>query len=474
MELFRFAVLVALLVCVESTSTMTAPAVLFSEAQSGHVQTRSLRTENDDENRMNFNVITDAVKSTRFELWLIRKKSGVAVLNKLQLGNNIDDALKNTQLNTLWKYVEMFNNKYPTTKISVIDSLRIHYTDDVVMKALVNAKQVDDTKVVATKLETELFEGWMKNTESVDDVFTILKLHEQGSQLFRSEKLDILENYIAFINGKKHKKESLADVLTKGFGEKQLLSILGVAKGEALTAKKATELETKVLLAKAEGQMKALQKLYLADDGLESVIRSKYLDKLEKYINTLSTRYDNKDVSLIRTLMTKYGDRAVAKALVDAKSVKGTQAIATKLQTQQFEAWAKDGKSVDDVFELLQLKRLQENVVNSRALETLEGYINVFNRKNSAHESFMGTLSKGFGGDSDLAIMLETAKVSSITDKKATELQTKLFQHWFDEGVDWKKLIYDRFKVPPLDMATREQIRIAQDYRAFFNSKNSV
>ncbi|POM71265.1 Secreted RxLR effector peptide protein [Phytophthora palmivora] len=341
------------------------------------------------------------------------------------------------------------------------------------MKALVNAKQVDDTKVVATKLETELFEGWMKNTKSVDEVFSILKLREQGSQFFHSEKLNVLENYIAFVNGKKHEKESLADVLTKGFGEKKLLSILGVAKGESLTAKKATELETMVLLARAEKQMKALQKLYLADDGLESVIRGKYLDKLEKYINTLSMRYENKDVSLIRTLMTNYGDRAVAKALVDAKSVKGTQAIATKLQTQQFEAWAKDGKSVDDVFELLQLKRLQENEVNSRALETLEGYVNVVNvvnRKNSAHESFMGTLSKGFGGDSDFAIMLETAKVSSLTNEKATKLQTKLFQHWYDEGVDWKKLIYGRFKVPPLEMATREQIRIAQDYRAFFNS----
>ncbi|POM71264.1 Secreted RxLR effector peptide protein [Phytophthora palmivora] len=134
MELFRFAVVVALLVCVESTwttssSTMTAPTVAFSEIQLDRVSTRLLRTENNDENRVNVNVITDTVKSTRFKVWLMRETSGVDVLKKLQLGNNIDDALKNIQLDALWKYVEMFNNKYPKTKISVIDSLRIHYTD---------------------------------------------------------------------------------------------------------------------------------------------------------------------------------------------------------------------------------------------------------------------------------------------------------------------------------------------------------
>ncbi|KAG2809188.1 hypothetical protein PC119_g19314 [Phytophthora cactorum] len=68
----------------------------------------------------------------------------------------------------------------------------------------------------------------------------------------------------------------------------------------------------------------------------------------------------DKTISLIGTLSARYGDDAVANALVSvemrASSTPQVTALAKQLRAEQLSAWLDSGKSVDDVFELLKLR----------------------------------------------------------------------------------------------------------------------
>ncbi|OWZ21366.1 hypothetical protein PHMEG_0004106 [Phytophthora megakarya] len=181
------------------------------------------------------------------------------------------------------------------------------------------------------------------------------------------------------------------------------------------------------------------------------------------------------DISLLGVLVTKYGDIAVAKALATAKPADGKNVIVRHLQKQQFVAWQKKGKTIDAVFKYLELHKLEGNVVNSPLLDALQGYIKVYNHATRAEETFLGTLIKGFGGDNKFATMLEKASTIESTNTKAAELRTKLFEYWWDKGVNtWEKLIYGRFKVSETAVGNKVQLKIMADYAKFLATKTGV
>ncbi|POM68150.1 Putative RxLR effector, partial [Phytophthora palmivora] len=313
--------------------TFTSNYQLFTESGQSGTHKRMLRTYESPENedRVNPGTVMGAIKSSsskltetaKMNIWLLAKASGEYVLKSLQLGGNLQAVLKNKKLETLFEYVEKFNNGKPQSQqISVVGSLRTHYGDSAVMKALASARQVDETKDVAAKLETELFKGWIQKQDSVDFAFLTLKIHDEGSAVLRIQKIEILENYITFLNAKTSKNENLVDALMLGYGgDRNLLLSLGMAKHDVLVGKKATELETAVLFEKVDRQRRVLQ----IKDGVTPVLSSEYLNKLERYISKLRATYKNNDVSLTRVLATKYGDERVAKSLVAAKYVEETK-----------------------------------------------------------------------------------------------------------------------------------------------------
>ncbi|POM57727.1 Avirulence protein (Avh) [Phytophthora palmivora] len=483
MGAFGLIVLVVVLTCVRSSSAIllkvTPPPSdhLFTESQRSDEHMRLLRTykstENTVEDRVSLGTLTEAMKSTtskiQMNFWLKKQKSGYYVLKKLQLGNNIETVLENTKLDMLWKYVERFNKQNPTKQISVVDSLIQRYGDDAVMKMLVSAKQAENTKDVATKLETELFQGWFRKGKSADEVFMLLKLRSYGYTALSNGKLEILANYVKFVNGELNQKNSLVDVLTKGFGgEKIFVSLFASAKRDKLTMKKAKEWETVFLNQQLDDRMRLLK----LDDDLITALSSPDMKQLTRYVSTLSKTYQNKDISLIGRLEAHYGDAVVAKTLVQAKRIESTRGVATRLQTEQFNAWKKNDKSTDDVFELLNLKKLKSLVFYSRGFDTLEDYIKFVTPAKLVDKTLIGTLSRCFGGEDELAILIVHAKPHSQT--KAMELQNKLFQQWRDEGLDSMSVLTKKFNAADEAVASPVAILTAENFKAFLKSKSSV
>ncbi|KAG2898711.1 hypothetical protein PC119_g3248 [Phytophthora cactorum] len=150
---------------------------------------------------------------------------------------------------------------------------------------------------------------------------------------------------------------------------------------------------------------KSLVKKLQLDDGFVAVLKKPHLENL----NQLVTKFNRgkklkKQISLNAPLSAKkYGEVAVAKALVTAKTDKTTKDFATLLQQQQLEGWLASQKSADDIFALLKLKEDGYLFAKSRKLETLSEYIKFYSANKSPQEetNIFRVVKNGFGGDGD-------------------------------------------------------------------------
>lgn len=184
------------------------------------------------------------------------------------------------------------------------------------------------------------------------------------------------------------------------------------------------------LLRNKDG-VQVLTKLKL-DSGIMAALKSSKMDALSTYVNMFNKKHPNDKISVIGTLTTRYGDATVAGALVSAMDNPQTKDRATRLRTDQIEAWLSSQKSVDDVFKLLRLRDNRYEALISRKLGVLENYIRVFNSRNDGQDTLLNALARGFGGEANLASMLNAAKFDPM-EMKAVRLENSLIKQWVYE-----------------------------------------
>ncbi|KAG3096803.1 hypothetical protein PI125_g15884 [Phytophthora idaei] len=398
---------------------------------------------------------TKLLDSAKLNAYLREKKTGVEVLNSLKLGDDVADALKNSKLGSLNKYIAMLNEKTPDKTITLIGTLSAPYRDDAVAKALVSAERRIDSApqlaVHAAQLRSQQLNAWLDNGKSVDDVFKLLKLGDDGYQALASRKLTVLDDYIVKFNRENPGHETtLLKTLTKGFGgEGALVPILAAAKHDMHTVTKAKELEKGLLRKWRHENLEpaSVMKLLKLDDDVNGVLKSRNLWTFEKYIAEFNKKNPENQVTLLGALTSKYeGD--VTRAIVSGLKNENTAAerVAARLQKEQLEGWLKRDESVNDVFKLLKFKD-DGSVVISRNLEMLEAYILLYNRAKQVDETLVGALAKGFGGESQLAEMLMGARSFPYLNGKAKTLQNAQFKEWRDKGLNPTNVLSEIFVV---------------------------
>ncbi|KAG2786290.1 hypothetical protein Pcac1_g4574 [Phytophthora cactorum] len=276
--------------------------------------------------------VVDAIKagaanlaeSAKLRIFLSKKKSGVDVLNSLKFGDNVADALVSSKVESLKKYIAMFNQKNPDEAISLIGTFTARYGDDAVAKALVSAERRGGSKVaeLAKQLRAEQLSFWLDSGKSVDDVFKLLKLSSDGFKALGSRKLIILDDYIKKFYNAKHVQETMLQTLTKGFGgESSLVTILAIAQ-EYPRTKRLAELFEGELLRQWRGENAKpirVMELLLLDAGVETVLKCRNWDVLERYIPMFNDRNPDSKVTLLDMLTSKYGDAELATAIVSAR-----------------------------------------------------------------------------------------------------------------------------------------------------------
>ncbi|KAG3142639.1 hypothetical protein PI126_g14967 [Phytophthora idaei] len=180
-------------------------------------------------------------------------------------------------------------------------------------------------------------------------------------------------------------------------------------------------------------------------------------------------------ISLIGTFTARYGDDAVAKALVSAERRGGSKVaeLAKQLRAEQLSFWLDSGKSVDDVFKLLKLSSDGYKAIISRKMVVLDDYIAKFNNAKRGQESLLKTLTTGFGGERNFLTILAMAKTDEGAAMQARELMNGLLKQWRRENVEPARIM----KLLNLDNDVEKVLRsgnlgIFDKYIAMFNERN--
>ncbi|ETK95777.1 hypothetical protein L915_01325, partial [Phytophthora nicotianae] len=270
------------------------------------------------------------------------------VATTLKFGN-IDNVLTSSNLEKLATEVKKTNSKNFITKISVIGTLTTHYGDDVLAKALVTAENNADTRAVQDqikKLREDQMMGWLNARNTADDVFKLLKIHDDGFSMVISRKLQVLEDYINFVKTKEPRlaasllTTSLLTTLTKGFGgEEKMWALLQTARLNGPTKHQADVMETSLLKKWAdEGQLpeNVFQWLRLPNK-VDDAFKSNNLNKFATYVDDFNSldKEPNSKKSVIEIYTNSFGDARVAGRLMSAMDSERTRKVAKKLQAEQ-------------------------------------------------------------------------------------------------------------------------------------------
>ncbi|KAG7383026.1 hypothetical protein PHYPSEUDO_004074 [Phytophthora pseudosyringae] len=135
---------------------------------------------------------------------------------------------------------------------------------------------------------------------------------------------------------------------------------IGASVTEGLT-KWANRILSKALLTDNDLEHLAMQatpvddvfKRLQLDKGLDNMLTNPNFKAFGSYL--LKVQTNDPDDALVSALIKQYGDKAVAEFLFDARQVKITKGVASKLQTAQLAKWVDEGKTTNEAIELLQL-----------------------------------------------------------------------------------------------------------------------
>ncbi|KAF4041665.1 hypothetical protein GN244_ATG06182 [Phytophthora infestans] len=253
---------------------------------------------------------------------------------------------------------------------------------------------------------------------------------------------------------------------------------IGLAPMKSKFARATEGTKLNVWLAMKNTPADAVAKLKL-NRGVDEALAGPKLKALVSYVDMFSTKYPEKQVSVVGVLSTKYGEGAVAKGLVRATQATRSKDIATKLQTDQLHDWLKNKKTVKDVFTLLKIAEVDVHLyLPSGKLEALDEYIKLFNTMNPQHKTdLFSALRNGFGSEAEFAVVVSRAlAISPWTSKEALKFQIRLFEQWIDRDIDPISIFTKVFKVQENNMASvTSTMKLDKDqYRPVYNKANGI
>ncbi|GMF50283.1 unnamed protein product [Phytophthora fragariaefolia] len=239
-------------------------------------------------------------------------------------------------MKTWLKYMKMVNKNDPDA--AIITSLTARYGDAKLAKMIVEAKTMPKTAQIAGKLEHGQIQAWIKNHESVEDVFVLLALDKVGDNLFRTPQF---KSWVAFATASipKNPEVSIMMALKTRYNDKSLAVMIESATKVPSTEAIATKLQINLLdrwylEKKKPGDVLVL--LQINKPG-KNIIGSPEFNTWAIYTTMLSKK--DPEASMISTMTNHYGDEALSAMLETAKNVRETKAMADDLQNAQFKSW---------------------------------------------------------------------------------------------------------------------------------------
>ncbi|KAE9258652.1 hypothetical protein PF001_g33292, partial [Phytophthora fragariae] len=197
--------------------------------------------------------------------------------------------------------------------------------------------------------------NWLASKQTVDDVFKLLKLDDEGAKLFQNPVSSTWVSYATKLNGK-NPDALMFSVLKARYDDDALATIFTVAK-ETRGAQSIAARQESILFTKWISDGKTADdafKLLKLNPKTDNFLKSPALDSWISYVKMLG---EDPYKLLLATVSARYTDEGLARMLVVAKQDHITASVAAKLEHALFNRWQVEGKSAESVFKLLNLNK---------------------------------------------------------------------------------------------------------------------
>ncbi|UIZ23418.1 hypothetical protein KXD40_007846 [Peronospora effusa] len=303
--------------------------------------------------------------------------------------------------------------KHQKDSASAFAPLKENFDDKQIAELIVYAKTKPEHNDVVIKLEKALMEYWKKQKKSADEVFELLRLHTVEDGVLTNPVFNQWYSYFEMVNAKHGNKESVIDFLS---------------------SKKGTSFEDfmKDELEKANLGTKSRVDELFVDLRLERVGDGLFTDPLFIFWRACLEKFNGAHpkksrTSVIQSLRTVYGDKGLVDLINAKRKVTDSVKYASRLENDLFATWLSDGKSIDDVFKILDLNRAGYKLLEDPSMKTFARFTQVVSMD---RKELLLTREESF---EENEIFRGTKFASGTGGLRTTPLEKALFRLWFTQ-----------------------------------------
>nr|BAP68823.1 RxLR effector candidate protein [Hyaloperonospora arabidopsidis Emoy2] len=308
------------------------------------------------------------LKSDQLRKWQNDNVDPSDILMKMREHLQPKDSLEEIALAILCRSDILALDRYFESKnMSLIRTLVLQFTDTLMVKVLVRAKQskhgVGATN--ANLLLDKLMNEWNSDIrpKSFLEVFTFLDFTDTKflHHFMIKPELDVLQDYIKLRNGVVLDTKDYFDTLTTGFGgESKFSMIMDTAFVDPVTIVKAKELQGQqfeMWEASEKSPIDIFERLEMAKDKFELFTEHPHkLRTLSEYIEKFGlTNQNGRRCDLMTTVIEGFGgDAKFALLVMKAQETEGLSMCADQILLLLFQAWEKRGITLQNLVSKMQ------------------------------------------------------------------------------------------------------------------------
>eukprot|EP00644_Phytophthora_capsici_P003108 jgi/Phyca11/102742/e_gw1.7.224.1 len=259
-------------------------------------------------------VVAEKLETLLMKSWQREDKSVVDVYKLLNLDNEGDLFFQHPLIDTLIRYATVVDKKDSFS--GVFSLLQARYNEEKMTDMFMTMRDWWPRNILTDQLEDLLLKTWQRQEKTMDDVFKLLKLEQQGDSLFSSKLLSTWVSYVAKVETNPY--NVVFSKLKSTYGEETLTSMIIQARDMPTADYVGTE---KVLFkdwVKAKYTVRdAFVHLKLKAEG-EEVFESTAFSTWMAYAKELERT--NADEAVLTVLKERFGDAELPRIIAKAKA----------------------------------------------------------------------------------------------------------------------------------------------------------
>ncbi|KAI9984904.1 hypothetical protein PInf_006458 [Phytophthora infestans] len=331
------------------------------------------------------------LEKDQIRFWIATRKDPSVFFEALNLNWVGTSIFSKPEFSAWLKYVDDVNARHPKkTPFSIIPTLKQHVAQsdeadtDVLLKLIANGKATAETKTVANKVDSALFDFWLSKRETPDKVMDAFKHGSTAQAFLGSSRWKEWERYLSVYNARyPEKKTTVIETLTRKYGDAQLLDTLITASSKGETKTLAAKLQAQQFdrwMSLKESPLDVYNRLR-PSYGDRSFFDEPQLNVWVSYMNVFVDKNPSKVDKMFLELGDTFGNMHLFRVLGEAKKFPNMESTTAKLQMEKASTLFASGKSPEDIFRVLALDKVGNDILSNTLFHKWLAYLQKFNKE---------------------------------------------------------------------------------------------